>query len=89
MHRLEMCDKVERLRDHFVQLRAELEDMRIHARGPFGIDYLDSWIEKYGMACEACNRLLNADSCVECLMVKLRCLELEYYAYDLYNNDSE
>lgn len=89
MQRLEMIEKVQRLSRHFLELREDAESLITCNNVFYSIGYLEDKIEQYREAFMWCEKFLRSECCKQCLIFKLRSLDLDHYATDLYDYDSD
>lgn len=89
MQRLEVVEKVQRLSSRFLELRQDAESLITCNNLFYSIDYLEDKIEQYHEAFLSCEKFLRSECCKECLIFKLRSLDLDHYAIDLYDYESD
>lgn len=80
---LELFDEVQRLVNCFEDLRQDAQNLLNQNEGVFSPEYLTTMVDKYRAAREVCERYLQCDCCHFCIIIKLKSLDLEHYAYDL------
>lgn len=88
MEQLEIMDVVHGLDNRFIELIDEIEHKIAWNRGPYSMQYLQCWRDKYYAAHVACKNYFTSSSCKQCLIVKLRALNLDHYTHVL-DYDSE
>lgn len=83
MDRLELVEIVQRLANIFRELLEDVIHNLAWRQGPWSEEYLITRRDMYNEAIHACKLFLNNDSCRQCLLSKLRSLELDDYAFIL------
>lgn len=78
-----MYEMVEGLDARFCELLREVEHQIAWDLGPFSLEYLQAWRDKYYSAHIVCKKFLLRKFCRRCFIVRLRALKMDHYAYSL------
>lgn len=89
MQQLKAVERVYGLSKQFLTLRQEVENLLIRGEEFFSTEYLENMKIRYNTAYLSCLEYLERERCKQCLIAKLRSLELDQYTMDLYDPDSD